>query len=249
MDGSYIHGPSSKAGSTNVPLNSDDIVGYFILTNATSPNGYLTAYYDIQNGTVAVSPLTTTLTVSCPTTTVTMASNGTTTVGLGLEIMLTLNTTQLVSGHRINATAEVFNELRTVNNVTLASIWPLPALEHPSRSGGCPSYVTVEFFQGYYTRLNLSSSAQAQVNFWTGPPPGCVEYDQTFLPFQPQSDKFAIYGASPPTFEPLFYPVWVTGYYASTNSTSTTPFPLGVYTVVAADEWGQVAIQYFTVTQ
>ena len=174
-------------------------------------------------------------------------SNATSTVGLGLDLMLTLNTTQLVSGHRINATAEVFNELTTVNNVTLASIWPLPALEQPSRSGGCPFYVTVEFFQGHYTRGNLSSSAQSQVNFWTGPPPGCVEYDQSFLPFQPQSDNIQIIGTGSFTIEPISYPVWVSGYYPSTNSNSTTPFPPGVYTVVAGDEWGQVAIQYLTV--
>src|SRR5450759_2447741 len=39
-----------QGGSTNMPPYSNDIIGYFILTNETSPNGYVTAYYDIQNG-------------------------------------------------------------------------------------------------------------------------------------------------------------------------------------------------------
>jgi hypothetical protein len=56
-----------QGGSTNMPPNSNDIVGYFILTNGASPNGYVTAYYNIQNGSVAVSALATTVTVSCPT--------------------------------------------------------------------------------------------------------------------------------------------------------------------------------------
>jgi hypothetical protein len=37
-------------GSTSMPPFSYDIIGYFILTNGVSPNGYVTAYYDIQNG-------------------------------------------------------------------------------------------------------------------------------------------------------------------------------------------------------
>jgi hypothetical protein len=64
-----------QGGSTNMPPNSNDIVGYFILTNATSPNGYVTAYYDIQNDSVAVSSLTTTVTVDCPS----FSTSGTTT--------------------------------------------------------------------------------------------------------------------------------------------------------------------------
>ena len=58
-----------EGGSTNIPPNTDDVVGYFILTNATSPDGYITAYYNIQNGSVATSSITTTITVSCSTTT------------------------------------------------------------------------------------------------------------------------------------------------------------------------------------
>lgn len=57
-----------QGGSNNPIPNSDDIVGYYILTDGTSPNGYVTAYYDIQNGNVATSSPTTTVTVVCPTT-------------------------------------------------------------------------------------------------------------------------------------------------------------------------------------
>jgi hypothetical protein len=51
-----------------MPPGSNDIVGFFILTNGTTPNGYVTAYYDIQNGAVAVG-YETTVTVACSTTT------------------------------------------------------------------------------------------------------------------------------------------------------------------------------------
>lgn len=41
--------------STNLPPNTPDVVAYFILTNATSPSGYVSAFYDIQTGGVAMS--------------------------------------------------------------------------------------------------------------------------------------------------------------------------------------------------
>lgn len=57
-------------GSNDHPFaNADAIMGYFILTNGVSPNGYVTAYYNIQDGAVALDPVTTTFGVVCPTTT------------------------------------------------------------------------------------------------------------------------------------------------------------------------------------
>jgi len=44
-----------QGGSNNPFPNGDTIVGFFILTNGASPNGYVTAYYDIQNGEVSLS--------------------------------------------------------------------------------------------------------------------------------------------------------------------------------------------------
>jgi hypothetical protein len=56
----------NEGGSGNMPPYSNDIIGYFILTNGVSPNGYATAYYDIQNGDVSIGSVTTTVTVVCP---------------------------------------------------------------------------------------------------------------------------------------------------------------------------------------
>jgi hypothetical protein len=55
-----------QGGSTGTSPVGDNIYGVFILTNATSPNGYVTAYYDIQNADVIVSPVTTIVTINCP---------------------------------------------------------------------------------------------------------------------------------------------------------------------------------------
>jgi len=52
---------------TNIPPGSNDIVGLFILINGTSPNGYVMAFYDTQNGGVAVS-YQQNLTIACSTT-------------------------------------------------------------------------------------------------------------------------------------------------------------------------------------
>jgi hypothetical protein len=56
----------NEGGSGNMPPYSNDIIGYFILTNGVSPNGYVTAYYDIQNGEVTIGNPTKTVTVVCP---------------------------------------------------------------------------------------------------------------------------------------------------------------------------------------
>lgn len=45
--------------STNIPVNSPDITAYFILTNSTSPIGYVYAYYDIRTGGVTMGPVDT----------------------------------------------------------------------------------------------------------------------------------------------------------------------------------------------
>jgi len=56
-----------QGGSNNPFPNGNTIVGFFILTNSDSPNGYVTAYYDILNGDVSLSTpgVTSTLTVVC----------------------------------------------------------------------------------------------------------------------------------------------------------------------------------------
>jgi hypothetical protein len=54
-----------EGGSSNEPPGSNDIIGYFIMTNGTSPNGYVAAYYDIQTGGVTIGTYQTTLTVEC----------------------------------------------------------------------------------------------------------------------------------------------------------------------------------------
>ena len=55
-----------QGGSNNSFPNGNTIVGYFILTNSAAPDGYVTAFYNIENGSVALNSVTTTVTVNCP---------------------------------------------------------------------------------------------------------------------------------------------------------------------------------------
>jgi len=55
-----------RGGSNNPFPSGNTIVGNFILTNSIEPDGYVTAYYNIVNGSVALSAVTTTVTVYCP---------------------------------------------------------------------------------------------------------------------------------------------------------------------------------------
>ena len=65
-EGWVVYSWSFAQGGSSNSLNGSAIVGNFILTNSTKPNGYLTAYFDIENNAVVLSTVTSTVTVNCP---------------------------------------------------------------------------------------------------------------------------------------------------------------------------------------
>lgn len=112
-------------------------------------------------------------------------------------------------------------------------------------------------FNGYYTNSNISSSAAA-ANVVSLLPTvlssSCPNNTYTNYVFQPSSTHMIAHGGYPSTFDMnLTEPV--SGYYESTTEQavptfgpSTTPFPIGAYTIVAGDEWDQSVILHFLVT-
>jgi hypothetical protein len=106
--------------------------------------------------------------------------------------------------------------------------------------------------QGCYTQSNISASP-LQIS-----PPGlavgCPAFTGNYYLYQPSSDKAPFFGGE--AVLSMRVGAVVSGYYLagqSYNNTlpsggiSTTPLPVGVYTVVAGDEWAQVAISHFSV--
>jgi hypothetical protein len=110
-------------------------------------------------------------------------------------------------------------------------------------------------YRGYYSENNLSSSELLSLQ-----PPGfvptCANYNFTRFDFEPMSSNVTAYGGfagpSGNISLSLVASTSISGYYSQLQSQpnvfpQTTSFPKGSYTVVAADEWGQLVVLHFDV--
>jgi len=130
-----------------------------------------------------------------------------------------------------------FNTLDRANNVSAASSWPNNAslfrwVQEPYEENvGMAGY---EILQGNYSLSNFTQGTA----LWLQPPPsllGCCgvgEGSPTSYAFQPLSEANVLSGSYAGYFE---------------GGSTYTPFSPGTYTVLAGDEWGDVAILHFTV--
>jgi hypothetical protein len=115
--------------STNFPPNSPDIVAYFIMTNATSPNGYVWAFYDIQTGAVANSSLDTYAEFNCSSTTSssTAGAAGADTVVATVTVTETLTTqaSQATTSYAVPTNCNFTLPTATLTTTTI-TVWPTP---------------------------------------------------------------------------------------------------------------------------
>jgi hypothetical protein len=166
----------------------------------------------------------------------------------GLELSLTLNTTDVSSGQGIAATVDEANSGTAPINVSASSNWPIQGLA----IGPCGSLnypVGLSVFRGNYDAANVSSAKALQI-YRTGISacPMILAGIGSFE-FQASSDNATIFGGCQPASggclsETINSTVSFNGYW---NGSALTSFPSGVYTVVAGDEWGGIAILHFTV--
>ncbi|MGD0511393.1 MAG: hypothetical protein ABSA33_06160 [Candidatus Micrarchaeaceae archaeon] len=167
----------------------------------------------------------------------TQATDQSTNSTLGLQLTLSLNSTKIQSGEKVNFTSTLRNTLSTVNNVSGADNWKLPESELLD-GFSCPSSFDIQLFQGHYTISNISmAGAPLQTDTPAFPGPEC--------PLM----QFAYY-----LFPPLGNIAWPPNQYYPPGTVISpcvpgppTPFPPGEYTLAADDEWGQIAIVHFTV--
>jgi hypothetical protein len=165
----------------------------------------------------------------------------------GLELTLTLNSSKISTGQGIAATVEETNTMTTPDNVSAAADWPVGDLA----IGPCGSLNTpvgIAVLSGNYDLSNVSSSSALQIY-----EPGAYACPMILsgissYVFQASSDNATVFGSCQPSAclnETVSATVSVSGYW---NGNSFTSFPSGVYTVVAGDEWGGIAILHFEVT-
>jgi hypothetical protein len=168
----------------------------------------------------------------------------------GLELSLTLNVTDLSSGHGVAATIDEANTGTAPANVSASADWPIQGLA----IGPCGSLnypVGLAVLRGNYDAANVSSANALQIYR-----PGIsacpmILADIGSFEFQGSSDNATIFGGCQPAdgggclSEIINSTVSFNCYW---NGSVLTSFPSGVYTVVAGDEWGGIAVLHFIVT-
>jgi hypothetical protein len=166
----------------------------------------------------------------------------------GLELSLALNGTSIASGKGITVTVAEVNTLKTTDNLSVANDWPVGGLTIGA-CGRLNDPMGIEVLSGYYDAANATSGKALQIyNPGIYMCPAMLSTIEGYL-FQPSSDNATVYGSceSSACFnETVSATISVTGYWTGGPSTFTS-FPSGVYTVVAGDEWGGIAILHFTV--
>ena len=171
----------------------------------------------------------------------------------GLSLSLSLDSKTYQSGQQVGIYIDETNTLSKTNTINSSAKWLINGLGvGPCGPLNYPFGIAV--FQGNYSAADISSATPLQIY-----EPGiyhCPDIlaDISSYIFQPLSDIAAVFQMSESTagftagmnaeFEPA-----PTGYWASNDvGAAFTKFDPGVYTVVAGDEWGALAIVHFTVT-
>jgi hypothetical protein len=161
----------------------------------------------------------------------------------GLQLQLSINAVQVPTGGTIQVNATELNTLNQENNVNKSSDYLVPvALSACPNTNVQPFGVAV--YKGFYTAQNVSLGSQVPI-FPAGPcpmyPNPMYERLVTGYLFQPHSDLAAVLPSSGS--------MQMTASVDMVNGTAVgggqqSPLDPGMYTVVAADEWGGVAILY-----
>jgi hypothetical protein len=157
-------------------------------------------------------------------------------------------------GANFTVTAEEFNILGSVNNVTEASAWRYAAelLDPFNNCAQGDSSVGFAIFQGYYGMNNYTSGKSLPLYNTTTMFSCTVNFSPYEYLFQPKSDNVSIYNdhqfqvntTASVSLSTSGY--WTGG--ADTASPATFNTFAGSYTVLGAGEWGNVLLLHFSVT-
>ncbi len=165
---------------------------------------------------------------------------------LGIRLTISLNASNIRVGGAVNYSASVYNTRPSENNVSSASSWAIPGLIDTA-TGPTDSPIAYAIMPGYYVSSNISKAPSIDYGMCCSTVMGGV----AVYSFQAMSDKASVIGNCNPN--PCFtrpvstwrslsqYPTGVGG------GVHWESFTAGVYTVVAEDEWGDVALASFTV--
>jgi len=173
----------------------------------------------------------------------------TTNTTIGLQLSLALNAVTFSPNETVSMNVSEYNTLNTTNYVARGDDWPLVGMAlGPCGTLNDPFGISV--YPGYYDEGNLSLLAnQSSLELYN---PGVYACPVMFVvngySFRPLSND-ATLGINGTMSAPMTAIVNATGSWSSRTVGATFhEFSPDVYTVVAGDEWGDVAIAHFTVT-
>lgn len=263
VNGTYV-GIDSRSNSTITQGLSAVYADYF---HQFSPGSYTIVAQDLWNQTVyanfQVAPsqsATSTGSASTPGGVTTTTSTSSAPIGIdltsnssdGLRLSLEL---QPGGNGTFTVKVDESNIIGSVNNVTGANEWryPVDLLDPFNNCAPGNSPVGFAIFQGYYG-MNNYTSGKALPLYNTSTEFSCTEnlFPNEFL-FQPVSDNVSVYVGhqfqynSTASISLFTSGYWYGGAGTSTAATFKTFYP-GTYTVLGADEWGNVLLTTFSVS-
>ena len=160
---------------------------------------------------------------------------------------MSLNASTIHVGGTVNYSASVYNTRPSENNVSSASNWAVPRLISTA-CGTSPtdSPIAYAIMRGHYVSGNISKAPSVNYGMMCTTVMGGVGY----YSFQPNSDIASVYGSClPPPCDTRPISKWrpFSQYPSGGGPEPWTNFTAGAYTVVAEDEWGDIALATFTV--
>ena len=173
---------------------------------------------------------------------------------LGIRLDLSVNSTYFEPGDKIAITINERNLSPTPNKIQAASNWRLEGLSL-SPCGTLDLPIGFVILKGYYTKDNVASGHPLQL-YQPGPYfcPAAVSGIKSYA-FDPESNLASVVTRT----SNIGFKLTIQGQGVFAGSWSRTmpiqgqtifhQFSLGVYTVVGGDEWGDITILNFTVTQ
>lgn len=167
---------------------------------------------------------------------------------LGLSLQLFAAPSNLSGSLAISA--QVVNFRNVSNNVTGQDNWSYPVDSlNPSSPCDSPGEVGFGIFQGYYDQSNYTKATTLTLYNPTFTYLCTTQaFPNTFYSFQPHSDLVEIAYAGSLYNETISLFEQIGGYWSGEYATGTYHvFPTGSYTIIAADEWGQVVLLHFVV--
>ncbi len=166
----------------------------------------------------------------------------------GFNLELTVNTTSVAPGGFVNITALALSTGKTIENITAQDAWPVAS----SRLwlSRCGEPVGVGVMEGYYTSDNYTQGSLVSVGTVLG---SCLSSPPQYFLFEPNSSEaLVVENGTGSTWTIgstlVFGPLGGQAGSSNTATVSGSTLPTGVYTVVAADEWGDIALTNFQVT-